>query len=190
MRRHSRLACFAATALSFCVPGIAAACSIVPTPAPPPQAAEESDEAFAARSKAWYREIGERERREALPRWTAHEDRLWATARWVVLARIEKVRSTRLRGSGRQWFESELVTLRTIRWLKGRAVAKRVRIHALSNDSCKFGGAGAALEGDVGEVFLLFYRSGPLGPLNLIDSFDKHGIVTARSREAFAEPEG
>ena len=114
----------------------------------------------------------------------AHEDRLWASAARVVLARVKKVGSIRLRGSENQWFESPLVTLKPIRWLKGNSKAKRLKVRFLSDDSCDSGG-GHAPEGEVGETFLLFYRPGMLTPGNILDSIRGDYAVTKRTREAF-----
>jgi hypothetical protein len=115
---------------------------------------------------------------------TAHEDRLWASAARVVLARVQRVGSIRLRGSENQWFESPLVTLTPIRWLKGNSKAKRLKVRYLSDDSCDSGG-GLAPEGAVGETFLLFYRPGMLRPGNILDSIRRDYAVTQRTRDAF-----
>jgi len=176
--------------LGFGVPEIAGACSIPAPPPPPPRTAAESEAEFTARSRKWYGDINEQARKEALPGMIAHEERLWAAAHRVVLARIDKVGSTRLRGSSGQWYESPLVKLRPIRWLKGHPSPRRIRVHDLSDDSCDFGGAGSATDGEVGDVFLLFYRPGPLDPRYILDTFSQDRAVTTRTREAFipAEP--
>jgi hypothetical protein len=116
---------------------------------------------------------------------TAHEDRLWSTSGGVVLARIRKVGSTRLTGSEGQSYRSPLVTLRPILWLKGSGSARSVRVHYLSDDSCEFGGAGDAPEGDAGDLMLLFYRQGPIHPRNIADTFRSDRVVTERSQSAF-----
>jgi len=184
MRKLFRLASFVALALSVCIPEIAAACSIMPPPAPPPRTAAESEADFAARRDSWYRDIAERQRQEALPRWAAREDLLWTTAQRVVLARVERMGSIRLRGSEGQRYRSPLVTLRPIRWLKGSGPTRRLRVHFLSDDSCD-SGAGSAPYGAVGDVFLLFYGPGPLSPRNILDTFGLDRAVTTRTRDAF-----
>ncbi len=163
---------------------MAAACLPLPPPEPSPQRTAESEAEFAARRAKWYGDIAEQAMKASLPKRAADEDRLWATAQRVVLARITKVRSTRLRGSEGQWYESPLVTLRPIKWVKGQSSAERLKIHLLSDDSCD-GGAGDAPDGDVGEIFLLFYRPGALGPRDVLDTLDQGSAVTTRSREAF-----
>lgn len=185
VRRLFRLTALLAPALSFCIAEVADACSIPPPPPPPPRTAAESDAEFEARRRQWYIDIAERQRQEALPRAAAREDRLWGTAQRVVLARIERVGSTRLRGSEGQRFRSPLVTLRPIRWLKGSGSARRLRVHYLSDDSCALGGAGDAARGNVGEVFLLFYRPGRLAPRNILDTFRRDRAVTQRTQRAF-----
>lgn len=147
--------------------------------------AGESAEQFAARRVRWYEDHDERRRLEMLPERTALEERLWARAERVVLARVVKVRSIRLRGSEGQWFRSPLATLRPIRWLRGRGAARRLWVHDLSDDSCD-GGAGLAPDGEVGEHFLIFYGPGPAEPRNVLDSFSLARAVTSRTREAFA----
>lgn len=181
-----RLACLAAAAASLSVPEIADACEPPPPPDPPPRAAGESEAGFEARSRQWYADLFEAERKASLPARTAKEDRLWATAHRVVLARIEKLGSTRLRGSEGQYYKSPLVTLRALRWLKGNPSPRRLKVHYLSDESCDFGGVGDVPEGEVGDTFLLFYRPGPLDPRNVLDTYDKHRAVTARSQAAFA----
>jgi hypothetical protein len=182
VRRLFRLACFAAAAG---IPEIAGACSIPPPPPPPPQSSAESDAEFAARRDRWYGDLAEKERKAALPGMRAHENRLWATARRVVLARIAKVGSTRLRGSEGQWYRSPVVTLRPIQWLKGYPSPRRIRVHYLSDDSCLYGGAGDAPDGEVGELFILFYKPGPLDPRYILDTLREDRAVTARTRQAF-----
>lgn len=184
MCRLLRLSYLFAAALSLCIPRIADACSIDPPPEPSPRTSAESDAEFAARSGKWYRDIYERAREAALPGLIADEDRLWATAHRVVLARIRKIGSTRLRGSEGQWYESPLVTLRAVKWLKGNPSPRRLRVHFLSDDSCDQGG-GDAPEGEVGEVFLLFYKPGPIDSRNILDTSGKDRVVTERSRAAF-----
>jgi hypothetical protein len=185
-----RLACLIAPALGLCIPQSAAACSILPPPEPSPQASAESDSDFAARSRKWYVDLFEAERLASLPGRIADEDRLWAAAHRVVLARIEKIGSTRVRGSEGQRYKSPLVTLQAFKWLKGHPSPRRLKVHFLSDDSCDFGGVGDVPEGEVGEVFLLFYKAGPLDPRNVIDTFDKDRVVTARSQAAFRFQEG
>jgi hypothetical protein len=119
----------------------------------------------------------------------ARQDQLWATAARVVLARVNRVGSIRLRGSENQWFESPLVTLTPIRWLKGSSKAKRLKVRYLSDDSCDSGG-GLAPEGAVGETFLIFYRPGKLTPEYLLDSIRGDYAVTQRTRDAFGLPGG
>lgn len=184
VRSPLRLACLLAAALAACVSGEADACSPIPLPTPPPRAAAETEAEFSARSDAWYREMHERERKEALPGLMVHEDRLWASAARIVLARVTKVGSIRLRGSENQLFESPLVTLKPIRWLKGNSAAKWLKVRYLSDDSCDSGG-GSAPEGQVGETYLLFYRPGMLTPVYLLDSIGAASAVTQRTRDAF-----
>ncbi len=184
VRRNRRLAWLILLTLSVCIPEIAAACSIVPPPRPPPRTPAESDAEFAARRERWYADINERAMAEALPGRIAHEDRLWATARRVVLARVVRVRETRVRASEGQWYRSPLVTLRAIDWIRGRG-SRWLRVHYLSADSCAFGGAGDAPHGEVGDVFLLFYGPGPLGPETILDTFRRDRAVTSRTQDAF-----
>ena len=184
MRTLLRLACFLATALTLCIPGIAAACSPPAPPPPPPRTPTETAAEFSERSQAWYRDVYERQRKAALPRMAAPQDRLWASAARVVLARVQRVGSIRLRGSENQWFESPLVTLTPIRWLKGSSNAKRLKVRYLSDDSCDSGG-GLAPEGEVGETFLLVYRPGMLTPGDILDSIRADYAVTRRTRAAF-----
>jgi hypothetical protein len=116
----------------------------------------------------------------------AQETDLWARANRVVLARVKKVRSIRLRGSEEQWFDSPLVALRPIEWLKGRGSIRGLSVHFLSDDSCDEGG-GDAPHGSVGEEFLLFYGPGQFDPRDLLGSIRKDRVVTTRSREAIAQ---
>jgi hypothetical protein len=171
--------------LSICVPASAVACSIPPPPPPPPRAAGESEAAFVVRRDNWYRGITEQQRQEALPLMAANEDRLWVTSERIVLARVVSIRSTWLRGSEGQRYSSPLVTLRPIQWLKGLGTVRRLQVHYLSDDSCAFGGAGDAPEGEVGDLILLFYRHGFIEPRNVLDTFSRDRVVTQRSQRAF-----
>lgn len=183
MRISLRRTAFIALALSFYTPEVAVACYIPPPPSPPPRMAMESEAEFAARRDRWYSDIAERQRQEALPWMTAREDRLWTTAQRVVLARVERVGSTRLRGSEGQWYESPLATLRPIRWLRGSPSTRLLRVHYLSDDTCDHGAYAA--DGQVGEFFLLFYGPGPINPRNILDTLRRDWVVTQRSHSAF-----
>ena len=151
---------------------------------PPARLATESEAEFAARRDRWYRDIAQREREKALPALSAHEDWLWTTAERVVLARVERVETTQLRGSEGQMYTSPLVTLRRVRWLKGSDSARRMQVRYLSDDTCAHGGAGDAPHARVGDLLLLFYRRGPIDPLNILDSFRGDRAITQRSRTA------
>jgi hypothetical protein len=179
-----RLAALVALALSVSTPEIAAACSPVPPPEPPPRTAAESDSDFAARRAKWFADLFEAEEIASLPGRKAHEDRLWATAGRVVLARLDKTGSIRLRGSEGQYYKSPLATLRAVKWLKGHPSPRRLKVHFLSDDTCDHGG-GDAVEGKAGEHYLLFYRDGPLDAGNILDTLGRHRAVTQRSRDAF-----
>src|SRR5687767_9896945 len=181
-----RLAVLAALSLGVSTPEIAAACSPVPPPEPPPRAEGESAEEFAARRQRWFVDLFEASRKADLPGQKAREDHLWATAGRVVLARLEKIGSTRLRDSDGEYWKSPLMTLRPIKWLKGNPSPRRLKVHYLSADSCDFGGVGDVSDGEVGDVFLLFYRPGPVDPRNVLDSYDRNTAVTARTQEALA----
>jgi hypothetical protein len=181
-----RLACLAATLSSLCAPHLAAACLPPEPPIPPPRTSAESESDYAARSEKWYIDLHEAEEEASLPGRVAHEEHLWTTARRIVLARVEKVGSTRLRGSERQYYKSPLVTLRAVKWLRGDPSPRRLKVHFLSDASCDFGGVGDAPEGEIGQAFLLFYRAGPIDPRNILDTFRKDRAVTTRSRAAFA----
>lgn len=190
MRGPFRLTCLAAAASCLSVPQTALACLPPEPPSPPPRTSAESESDFAARSERWFLDLHEAERRASLPGLTAHEDRLWATAQRVVLARVEKIGSTRVRGSEGQYYKSPLVELRALQWLKGNPSPRRLKVRFLSDESCDFGGAGnAAYDGEVGRIYLLFYKPGPLDPRNILDTFSKDRVVTARSRKAF-DPAG
>lgn len=178
-----RLACVAAAAFGLCGLGPTKACSPVPPPSPPPQAAAESDSQFAARSDEWYRDLYEREWEAGRPGRIAHEQRLWATAGRVVLARIAKVGSIRLRGSEGQLYRSPLVTLRAVEWLKGKPSRVALKVHYLSDDSCDHGG-GDVIGGAVGDRFLLFYRPGPIDPRNVIETLGRRRASTTPSLDA------
>lgn len=188
MRRPFSLACLAATATSFCFPVVAAACEPAPPLPPPPRTTAESEEEFAARSRKWYSELNERERQESLSGAKPEQERLWQAAERIVLARVVRVGSIRLRGSEGQWYRSPLATLQPIRWLKGSSSGRRLQVHFLSDDTCNHG-AGSAPQGEVGQVFLLFYRRGPLDPRNIIDSIGEETAATRRAQKALRQEE-
>lgn len=147
----------------------------------------ETDAEFEQRKAKWYRELQWQGWAEALVRAVPYQDRLWATAERVVLARVERVGRIRLRGQG-HWYRSPLVTLRPVEWLKGRSSARRLQVHYLSADTCSIGGAGHAPYGEVGEVFLLFYKPGRLSPRNILTTIGKDYAASPRTREAFGLP--
>jgi hypothetical protein len=186
MRRQLPFTCLVAPALALGMARAALACEPPPPPEPPPRTAAESESDFAARSSKWYSHLSEAERVAALPGRIAREDRLWANARRVALARLESIDSIRLRGSEGQWYKSPLARLRALRWLKGNPSPRTLKVHYLSDNSCDFGGVGEAADGgEVGGVYLVFYGDGPIEPRNVLYTFGKDRVVTPRSREAF-----
>lgn len=185
MINPTHMAGLVAFSLCILIASSAAACSIPPPPPPPPRANGESEVAFEARSRNWYRRIAEQERQEALIEMATKEDRLWMSSEHVVLARVKSVGSTRLRGSEGQRYNSPLVTLRPVQWLKGRDTVRHIQVHYLTDDSCASGGAGDAPESEVGDLILLFYKQGIIKPSNILDSFRVDRVVTPRSRRAF-----
>jgi hypothetical protein len=188
VRRSFPLTCLVAAIASFSIPAVAAACSLPPLSPPPPRTAAESEEEFAARTRKWYGDLNERERQEWLSQAAPEQERLWEVAERIVLARVVRVGTIRLRGSEGQWYESPLATLRPIRWLKGSSSATRLQVHFLSDDTCDHG-AGPAPEGEVGETFLLFYRRGHLNPRNILDTIDEQSAATARTQQALRQAE-
>ena len=119
-----------------------------------------------------------------MPIRVAYEDRLWSTAQRVALARVERVGTVWLRGSEGQMYDSRLVTLRPIRWLKGPGTSQPVRVHLLSDDSCD-SRVGDVMIAEPGEVFLLFYGPGSISPRNILDTLGSDWAVTQRSQRAF-----
>lgn len=115
----------------------------------------------------------------------AKEDRLWMASEHVVLARVKSIGSTRLRGSEGQRYNSPLVTLRPVQWLKGRETVRHIQVHYLTDDSCMSRGAGDAPESKVGDLILLFYKQGIIKPSNILDTFRIDRVVTPRSQRAF-----
>lgn len=182
-----RLSFLAIAAAGLCIPQSSIACLPLPPPPPPPRTESESEADFVARSRVWYIDWAERERKEREPEAIRYEDGLWAKAERVVLARIEKVGSTRVRNSEGQFYKSPLVTLRPMKWFKGDGGSGRLKVHYLSDDSCDFGGAGNAPNGEKGDVFLLFFRKGAITPERLLDSFDRYRAVTQRTRAALKQ---
>lgn len=138
----------AATALALFSASAAEACMPMP---PPPQEEGESAEAHAARVTAWQ---AQRDAEDAQFR-AERQTRLWDEADSVILARIERVQPYSY-----AFGDSQRVTLRGIRTLKGRAYTNRFTLNYTEATSCGPLPGFDAIEGAVGGTFVIFIRGG------------------------------
>lgn len=140
----------AALAASLTLFSANAAQACMPMP-PPPQEEGESAEAHAARVTAW------QAARDAEDAQFRHDRqvRLWDDADSVFLARIERVRPYSY-----AYGESQRVTLRSVRTLKGRAYTNRFTLNYTEATSCGPLPGFDAITGNVGDTFVIFIRGG------------------------------
>jgi len=135
------IALFAASHADACMP-----------PPGPPQEAGESDAAYAARHAAW------RAEQDAQHAAWLHQRQvtLWDEADAVFIARVTRVRPDFNDYLG----ETRQVSLRTERTLKGRRYNATFGLRYTDATSCGPLPAFAAIEGAVGERYVVFVRGG------------------------------
>jgi len=131
----------------------AAACP--PPPPGPPQDVGESDEAHAARVAAF--QAAQEAQHQA---WLhARQVRMWDEANSVIIARIERVRPDRID----YWGDTQRVTLRPVRTIKGRRYSNRFDLRYTDATSCGPMPSFDAIQGQVGETFVIFIQGGRPG---------------------------
>jgi len=139
----------AATALAVLATADASACMPMP---PPPQNEGESQEAYAQRVADWQ---AERDAEDAAWR-HQRQVQLWDEADSVVLARIVRVRPDHNDYFG----ETQRVTLRPYRTLKGRRYTNSFTLRYTDATSCGPLPGFDAIRGAVGDEFVIFLRGG------------------------------
>lgn len=140
----------AAIALTVFATATAFACP--PPPPPPPQEMGESEEAYGERVVAYHTEQ-ERQHQQWLH---DRQVRLWDEADSVIIARVERIRTVDLYYIG----EVPRVTLRPVRTIKGRRYTNRFDLRYTEATSCGPIPAFDAIQGAVGDEFVIFLRGG------------------------------
>ena len=121
-------------------------------PPPPPQEQGESDDAYAARVVAW-----QAARAAEDAQWRHNNQlRLWDNADSVFIARIVRVQPHEAPMYG----DSQRVTLRSIRVLKGRRYTNRFTLQYTDGTSCGPLPAFDAITGHVGDTYVVYVRGG------------------------------
>ncbi len=169
------IAAFAA-ALALFSANAAQACMPMP---PPPQDAGESDESHAARVAAWQAALDAQDAQWRHER----QQRLWDDADSVFLARIERVQPFTFDAA-----ESQRLTLRAVRSLKGRAYTNRFTIQYNDRTTCGPLPAFEAINGRVGDTYVVFVRGGrprqatvqnTIAPANITDERIQAALASA-----------
>jgi hypothetical protein len=167
-----------AAAVAFTALVTSAAFACPPPPPGPPQEAGESDEAYAQR-QAEFRAAQEQQHRDWLH---ARQVRLWDEADSVIIARIERVRTEDLYYIG----EVRRVTLRPLRTIKGRRYTNRFDLRYTEATSCGPIPAFDAIQGQVGDEFVIFLRGGRPSQRTVQQTNALTAITAARIAEAIA----
>jgi hypothetical protein len=128
----------------------AAACP-PPPPGPPPEVGE-SAESHAARQAAFR---AEQDAQHAA--WLhARQQRMWDEADSVIIARIVRVSADRID----YWGDTQRVSLRPVRTIKGRRYSNRFELRYTDATSCGPMPAFDAIQGQVGDEFVIFIQGG------------------------------
>ena len=162
-------------ALAASIVGTANACP--PPPPPPLPIPDESSEAWEARVTA-----------EAQAQLVATQRHWWESAQSVLLARVEQRDTVRRRDP--TWdmsFESPRVLLRPVHWLKGSGPSRRFRLTYTGMSSCGPYGGGEAVDGAVGELFIVFVGEGRPRQESVFISLAPANVVDPELRERLAQ---
>lgn len=128
-----------------------------PPPPPPPPEAGESNEAYQTRLAALRAAEAEVNAQRVLQM----QQGWWDESQSVLLARVVRRDSIRLKDNwGEIYGRSPRVLLRPVRWLKGSGSSRRFRLNYEGLTSCGPYGGGDAVDGEIGEVFVVFVREG------------------------------
>ena len=166
----------ATIAVAASITGAANACP--PPPPPPLPIPDESSEAWQARVAA-----------EAQASLVALQHQWWDASQSVLLARVERRDTVRLRDFDPN-VEAPRVLLRPVHWLKGSGPSRRFRLTYTGMLSCGPYGGGEAVDGAVGEVFIVFVGEGrprqesvfiSLAPANVVDPELRERVAQATS---------
>lgn len=164
----------AAVALTALVTSVSTACP--PPPPGPPQEAGESDEAYAQR-QAEFRAAQEAQHQQWLH---DRQVRLWDEAESVIIARVERIRTVDLYYIG----EVPRVTLRPVRTIKGRRYTNRFDLRYTEATSCGPIPAFDAIQGQVGDEFVIFLRGGRPSQRTVQQTTTTGAITDTRITEA------
>lgn len=119
-----------------------------------------------------------------------YQQQWWNESQSVLLARVERVGSVQLRDDwGEAYDDSPRVFLRPVRWLKGSGSARRFRLSYDGMTSCGPYGGGDAVDGEVGEVFVVYVREGQPHQRSVIESLAPENVVDPQVREMLGQLE-
>lgn len=160
---------------AFVMFGASAAHACLPPPPPPPEQGE-SEESYAARVAAW--QAGRDAEHAA---WLHQRQvRLWDESDSVFVARITRVRPTRLDYIG----DTQRVSLRGERSLKGRRYTGNFGLRYTDATSCGPLPSFAAIEGAVGDRFVVFVEGRRPGQSTVQQTVPLDAITDDRIRAA------
>jgi len=148
---------------------------------PPPTLSRlegESDDAYARRLEPFEAERVRRDQEEVDRFQRQRDAKNWASADRVLLAEAVAFGDSLLKPQ---------VWLRPVRWLKGTGKLQSFQLKPIAQDSCEWPGNGDALEGEVGETFLIFLKPGAPSSKTVLDSISVNRIVGERSKAALGQ---
>ena len=166
----------AVVALTVFATSTAFACP--PPPPPPPQEMGESEEAYGQRVVEFHT-AQERQHQDWLH---ARQVRLWDEADSVIIARVTRVRTEELYYIG----DVPRVTLRPVRTIKGRRYTNRFDLRYTEATSCGPIPAFDAIQGQVGDEFVIFLRGGRPGQRTVQQTTSTGAITDTRITEAIS----
>jgi len=147
-----------------------------PPPPPPPQEMGESEEAYGERVVAFHT-AQERQHQDWLH---ARQVRMWDEADSVIIARITRVRTEELYYIG----DVPRVRLRPVRTIKGRRYTNSFDLRYTEATSCGPIPAFDAIQGQVGDEFVIFLRGGRPSQRTVQQTAGMSAITDTRITEA------
>ncbi len=162
-------------ALAF-VAGGTAAYACPPPPPPPARVTGETAEAYKARLAAMDKAMRAAGNQALADR----QKRAWDSAALIFIARVEQVRPVKLTYYG----PGQTAQVKVLRWIKGKAKGGKFWISYKGETSCGPVGGGDAVDGKVGELFVVMASGAPLSSARVIDSFGAARAFDLRIRAA------
>ncbi len=153
-----------------------------PPPPPPEPRAGESEQAYKARLE----ELAAAERAQLRAAMASRQAALWNESPIIFVGQVERVRPRKIYFHG----PGQSALIRPVRWIKGKGGAGSFWLRYEGESSCGPYGGGDAVDGKVGQRFVIFASRGRLTSSAVIDSIGAARAIDERITTAITSSPG